>query len=222
MSVRNLTDENTLYNIYGNSINTIFCQSDTADIKSLGVGDIFSDNLYTRNDDNTLTRLNTPNQGSSGQVLKTNGNGTVEWINVGSNEIYTNLTHSNLSYNAGVNGPPNFITTNNDRGYICSKNGNFRNISGEIEVKLQNLNGYDTFTLSFDMPYTETRNNRVYGTCIGYSNETSFMFNAISVSSLSSLNRISISLRTVNFQNWTQTTTLIVRVMYNLNYLVNV
>jgi len=222
MSIRNLTDENTFYDIYGKSINTLFSQADTADFKDLGAENIFPDNLYTRNDDLTLTRLNTPNQGINNQVLKTNGDGTVYWSNEGSNETYTNLTHSNLTYNAGINGPPDFITTNNDRGYICSKNGNFRNISGEIDVKIQNVNGYDTFTLSFDIPYTETRNSRVYGTCIGYSSSTTFMFNGISVSSISTTtDRISISLRTVNFQNWTQTTTLIVRVMYNLNYLVN-
>jgi hypothetical protein len=225
MSLQNISSPNTQYDLYGKSIDIVFCSADTADIKTLGCGEIIADNLYTRNDDTTLTRLNTPSQGVNNQVLKTNGDGTVYWDNQGVSETYLELTHSNLTYNAGINGPSDFITTNTDRKYICSKNGNFRNISGEIDVKIAQVNGYDTFTLSFDLPYGEirkTNNARVYGTCIGYSSSTTFMFNSIAVSSnTTTTNRIAISLRTVNFQNWTQTTTLIVRVMYNLNYLVN-
>jgi len=105
MSLQNITTPNTQYNLYGNSIDILFCSADTADIKSLGAGDIFPDNLYTKNADNTFTRLNQPNQGTSGQVLRSNGDGTVEWANEGGIDtnwyppIYVSLTNGS-SFNS--------------------------------------------------------------------------------------------------------------------------
>jgi len=77
MSVKNLTFLND---------SELYCKSldaDRIDAKTLGAGDFVVDTLLTRNDDQTLTRLNQPNYGTSGQVLKSNGDGTVQWQNEG-------------------------------------------------------------------------------------------------------------------------------------------
>lgn len=179
--------------------------------------EVVTDNLFTRNDDTTVTRLNAPNQGTLNQVLKSNANGSVYWgDSIG--ETYSQLTHSNLTYSEAG------ITTFNDRGLICSKNGNLRNLSGEIEVQLQFVDGKSLFSITFDRPYSESRltNTRTYGTVMGYASNNAWLFNSIDVfnSDISQLNKVKITLQPVNRQTWTQGTTLIVRVMYNLNYIV--
>ena len=222
MSLRNITTGDKNNDVFVNTINCVNCDTDILDCKTMGCDEVFATNLYTRNDDNSITRLNQPNNGGNGQFLKSNGDGTVVWSDASNNETYTTLSHTNLQYKAGTGGSSTGFSTNTDRQFICSKNGNFRHISGEIDVKIDLVNGYSIFSLSFDAPYNEFAISRTYGTCIGYSSNNAWLFNAISVSSQSSggQNRIGMTLQTVNRQNWTQTTTLIVRVMYNLSYLV--
>ena len=206
MSIRNLSTPNDI---------NLFCN--VLDCKTLGSDEVITNNLYTRNDDITLTRLNAPNQGTLNQVLKSNANGSVYWgDSIG--ETYSKLSHSNLTYSEVG------ITTFNDRGLICSKNGNLRNISGEIDVQLQFVDGKSLFSLTYDRPYGESRlsNTRTYGTVIGYTDNNAWLFNGINVfnSDLTELNKIKMTLQPVNRQVWTQGSTLVIRVMYNLNYIV--
>ena len=216
MSIRNITEPNNI-NLYCNVIDCVKCKSDVIECKDMGCEQMIADNLFTRNDDTTLTRLNTPNQGTLNQVLKSNANGSVYWgDSIG--ETYSKLSHSNLTYSEVG------ITTFNDRGLICSKNGNLRNISGEIDVQLQFVDGKSLFSLTYDRPYGESRlsNTRTYGTVIGYTDNNAWLFNGINVynSDLTELNKIKMTLQPVNRQVWTQGSTLVIRVMYNLNYIV--
>lgn len=216
MSLRNITTGIKNNDIFVNSVNCINCNSDILDCKTMGCDEVFATNLYTRNDDTSITRLNQPNNGINNQVLKTNGDGTVYWGD-SLGETYTKLLHGNLSYD-NVTG----ISTFNDQGLICSKNGNMRHISGEIDVKLEFVNGRSFFYVEFDRPYGENRQNltRTYGNAIGYAQNNAFLFNAISVYNNSATDRIKMLIETVNRTNWTQNVIMVVRVMYNLNYIV--
>lgn len=209
MSIKTITEDNQ-----------IDLKCGTMNCKLMDCNEMISENLFTRNDDMSITKWNTPTNGNNDDVLKSNGDGTVYW-GMGSGEIYSQLSHTNVSINAGTGGSSNGFSVFNDRKYICSKNGNLRTMSGEIDIKIDLVNGFSSFTIEFDTPYNELTITRAYGTAIGYISVGQPMMNSVSVSGGSSpQNRLSLYLRTVDDSQWTQNTINIVRIMYKISYLV--
>jgi len=216
MSIKNLTVLNDA---------DLFCRSleaDTIDAKTLGAGDLIVDTLLTRNDDQTLTRLNQPNYGTSGQVLKSVGDGRVEWKDEGQViPVVVPVDHINPYLYVGTNPATGGAFLNQDYKHIFKKYGRWRDISGEIKAEV-GLNGYSVFAFRFDNPFTDD-----VGTGVNYNiylngamaySATSQLFLPISAS-YDSINRtFTISFITIDKLVWPQNQLHIVRVYYSLSY----
>jgi len=203
MSIKNITSENDL-DLYSNSINCVSCNSDVIDCKTMGCQEIFSTNLYTRNDDNSITRLNQNGNGQNGQYLKTNGDGSVIWDTPtgGVEPEYPRHLHAGIElYNSVYGGSTAGFSLSVDKSYLCVKNGNSRHITGELTININNVNS-SIFVLSFLTLDNELRAGQSYGTALGYSSNNAWLFSAIDTSGINSpQNRITLTLQTVNRQN---------------------
>jgi hypothetical protein len=189
--------------------------------KEEGTHDEMFNDLYTRNDDKSITRLNQPTNGSNGQYLKSNGDGSVQWDTPTTNTVYPHHLHNGFQvFNGVYGGSTEGFFKGEDKSFVCLKNGNSRFITGQVTVGINNVIG-SIFVLSFIIPNGESRIGDCYGTAIGYSSNNAYLFNAISTGGVDAPNnRISMALQTVNRQNWTSNSILTVDVMYNITYFV--
>lgn len=202
MSIRNITIDNKI---------------------DLKCGSLITENLITKNDDGSETRINTTNQGTVGQVLTTDGNGNVYWNaggGGGGNVVKT--PHSNLTMYAGTNpatGGVNFIT---DKDYILLKNGNYRIMSGRVDATLI-INGYNFFSLSFSIPDGEiiptATSIFINGGTASDAGGNSPNFLAIGASVVSG--KIIISYLTVDKELWPQSQSVLTTVKYSISYITN-